>query len=312
MSWAQTMRESPARRLDAGRAAEAGGGPLGRLQRAVARGCPLLGAGPVLPVPDAQPARRPVRSAPDVHDPDPPARPRQPRVRRRQPARSLPGAPLSALWIVRAQLLRVDGCVRPSCRGHRLCAFDLDDTEYSLISGGRKRSTERARLRRTLRQLEARPLLRDGLYFRNAAMQLNALGIDGADREIFTLLVHARLDDALEEAMGGLLRGEACLRRFDLKVRFDAPTTEQVWRLFLGTLGADSEGARREVDVDPAMRAVLARLPGLTPGDFATAVRRAGVLGQALDARTLLAALKGEWNAKPEGARRALGFGRGE
>lgn len=100
---------------------------------------------------------------------------------------------------------------------------------------------------------------------------------------------------------------EASLRRFDLKVRFDAPTADQVWRLFLATLGPD---AARAVEGDQRMRAALGRFAGLTPGDFATAVRRAGVLDQAIDGATLLGALEDEWKAKPEVARRKVGFGR--
>jgi SpoVK/Ycf46/Vps4 family AAA+-type ATPase len=101
----------------------------------------------------------------------------------------------------------------------------------------------------------------------------------------------------------------ASLRRFDLKIRFDAPKEPQRWRMFLATLRPDAAQAAED---DPTTRAALARMVGLTPGDFATVARRAGVLDQGLDAATLLAALEEEWKAKPEAARRTVGFGRGE
>ncbi len=98
----------------------------------------------------------------------------------------------------------------------------------------------------------------------------------------------------------------ASLRRFDVKVRFDALREEQRRAMFAATLGAEAAA----LEGDSTTHATLARLAGLTPGDFATAVRRAAVLGKSLGAPTLLAALEGEWKAKPEGARRRVGFGR--
>lgn len=94
---------------------------------------------------------------------------------------------------------------------------------------------------------------------------------------------------------------QASLRRFDVKIRFEPLTEPQRWELFVATLGGDA----------PAARPALARLAGLTPGDFATVTRRAGVFGEAIDAPRLLAWLEDEWRAKPQHARGRVGFAPG-
>lgn len=93
---------------------------------------------------------------------------------------------------------------------------------------------------------------------------------------------------------------QASLRRFSLKVRFDAMTLEQTVRLFEAT-------AAGRVD-DPQLRADLVRMPGLTPGDFATVVRRVSMLGESLDAERLLAGLEEEWKLKRGSLGRRVGF----
>ncbi len=98
----------------------------------------------------------------------------------------------------------------------------------------------------------------------------------------------------------------ASLRRFDVKVRFDALGEEQRWRMFLASLGTTPDAASAW---SSSVRAELARLHGLTPGDFATAVRRAQVLDIPLEPTSLLTALEDEWKAKPDALRRRVGFG---
>jgi SpoVK/Ycf46/Vps4 family AAA+-type ATPase len=98
---------------------------------------------------------------------------------------------------------------------------------------------------------------------------------------------------------------QAALRRFDLKVRLDPLDQAQRVRLFQATLAAagcveldDAGGAARE----------LAQLEGLTPGDYATVVRRALVLAEPLDAGRLLAGLRDERKVKKQGSGRRVGF----
>lgn len=93
----------------------------------------------------------------------------------------------------------------------------------------------------------------------------------------------------------------ACLRRFDLKVRFDFLKAEQAWGLF-------AEACRvLELACDELVRPALARLTVLAPGDFATVLRRAR-LQPVADARALLRLLEAECDLKPDRPRRAIGF----
>lgn len=97
---------------------------------------------------------------------------------------------------------------------------------------------------------------------------------------------------------------EASLRRFTLKIRFDALDVEQRQRLFDATLA--SIGPHAEHDA-PSTRATLARLDHLTPGDFAVAARKLTLLGSDVTASALLDALRREREAKRT-APRSLGF----
>jgi AAA+ superfamily predicted ATPase len=99
----------------------------------------------------------------------------------------------------------------------------------------------------------------------------------------------------------------ASLRRFDVKVRFDALREEQRWAMFVAVLDGEVAAACAG---DSEMREALGRLDGITPGDFATVVRRAAMLDQGIDAASLLSALEDEWTAKPGAATRKVGFAR--
>lgn len=117
------------------------------------------------------------------------------------------------------------------------------------------------------------------------------------------------------EAFGGLFicstnlmeaLDEAALRRFDLKIRFDYLTPTQARELLLETLGQRDLGTG-----DPAAAALRARpgrLTTLTPGDFATVLRRAHVLGRGYDAEGLVRALEEDCRAKQRGPRPVAGF----
>lgn len=94
---------------------------------------------------------------------------------------------------------------------------------------------------------------------------------------------------------------QAALRRFDLKVKFDFLRTDQAWRLLCRYCDALGLAAPT-----PDVRARLAQLNRLTPGDFST-VERQHRFRPVDCASTLVAALEAECMAKA-GAARAIGF----
>jgi AAA+ superfamily predicted ATPase len=93
---------------------------------------------------------------------------------------------------------------------------------------------------------------------------------------------------------------QASLRRFALKVRFDPMTLAQAMRLFAATAAAPC-------DAD-WLRGELARLPNLTPGDFATVARQATLLGEPLHPERLVAGLHEEHKHKRGALTRRVGF----
>jgi transitional endoplasmic reticulum ATPase len=98
---------------------------------------------------------------------------------------------------------------------------------------------------------------------------------------------------------------EAVLRRFDFKVEYRYLTRQQAERLFLATLQKCGAGRRRPGE--PTLSR-LARLDNLTPGDFATVVRRVHLSGEDLGAHTLLEGLEAERRLKCAHAGRPIGF----
>lgn len=99
----------------------------------------------------------------------------------------------------------------------------------------------------------------------------------------------------------------AVLRRFDVKVRFDFLTADQVERLFLHALAAVGESNHPE-RFEGDIRQRLARLRNLTPGDFACVLRRARIVGHRWTEERLLGALIEESQAKHRGSRPVSGF----
>jgi AAA+ superfamily predicted ATPase len=94
----------------------------------------------------------------------------------------------------------------------------------------------------------------------------------------------------------------AALRRFDLKINFDYLQPPQAWMLFCDAL------QNLGLTPDPNLEPPLARLGCLTPGDFANVARQSR-LRHIADARGFLDRLSSECAAKPDGRRRAIGFG---
>jgi hypothetical protein len=74
--------------------------------------------------------------------------------------------------------------------------------------------------------------------------------------------------------------------------------------MFVAVLGGEAGAGNVET------REALGRLDGITPGDFATVVRRAAMLDEGIDAAWLAGALAEEWKSKPISVRGKVGFGR--
>lgn len=99
----------------------------------------------------------------------------------------------------------------------------------------------------------------------------------------------------------------AVLRRLDLKIQFNFLTPDQAFNLF-GTVLVEQLEPGQEIPVPDAVIARLMRLDNLTPGDFATVMRQARLLGKPFDAEQLVAALEAECVAKMNGGKQVRGF----
>ncbi len=97
---------------------------------------------------------------------------------------------------------------------------------------------------------------------------------------------------------------EASIRRFDLKIRFGYLTPEHAWILFRQTLS--DQGTAKSLRA--AHRERLSRLPNLTPGDFATAIRQNRLTGEPLTPSQLLEHLERESRFKNRRHSRGIGF----
>lgn len=100
---------------------------------------------------------------------------------------------------------------------------------------------------------------------------------------------------------------QAVLRRFDLKISFGYLKPDQAWNMFVLAL-KEQNGNNPEPNMPESVKTRLARLANLTPGDFATVLRQARVLGRSYDAEHLLAALEEECRAKEKPGRQVRGF----
>jgi SpoVK/Ycf46/Vps4 family AAA+-type ATPase len=96
----------------------------------------------------------------------------------------------------------------------------------------------------------------------------------------------------------------AALRRFDLKVRFNYLRPEQAWPLFKATL----RQAGRRLTQPTLWQSRLAVLDGLTPGTFATVVRRQRLTQEPLTPQLLLDALASELTEVQHDLLRPIGF----
>jgi SpoVK/Ycf46/Vps4 family AAA+-type ATPase len=88
---------------------------------------------------------------------------------------------------------------------------------------------------------------------------------------------------------------QAALRRFTFKIKFKPLSTAQREKMFATeVLGGDASR------LDAALRARLARLDQLCPGDFAAVKRQVDILATAFEPEEFLEQLEAEHRIKPE------------
>lgn len=101
------------------------------------------------------------------------------------------------------------------------------------------------------------------------------------------------------------LLDQASLRRFDLKIKFDYLKPQQAWILFEQTL--NDAGVSTPED-EKGYKEQVKALQGITPGDFATAIKQNRFTPKKLTAKYLLNALIREIKFKQYGAFKEIGF----
>ncbi len=95
----------------------------------------------------------------------------------------------------------------------------------------------------------------------------------------------------------------ASLRRFDLKIKFDYLKHEQAWLLFQQVVEAGADDNPGEL-----YRTSLSRLSNLTPGDFATVIRRTRLAAFPMTPQRLLEGLSKASKFKKRGESKKIGF----
>jgi len=101
------------------------------------------------------------------------------------------------------------------------------------------------------------------------------------------------------------LLDQASLRRFDLKIKFDYLKPKQAWLLFKQTL---NDAGISSIDDEKTYKEQIKALQGVTPGDFATAIKQNRFTPKKLTAEYLLEALIREIKFKQYGAFKEIGF----
>lgn len=95
---------------------------------------------------------------------------------------------------------------------------------------------------------------------------------------------------------------EACMRRFDFKVKFELMTAEQRWRMFKKLLMELTDG-----EILPFRDAVM-NLEGISLGDFATVRKQNALSSKPFSPEKWIARLKVEVEYKASRQKRAIGF----
>ena len=110
----------------------------------------------------------------------------------------------------------------------------------------------------------------------------------------------ARLSGS-ETRRSGFGDGDVLAAAFDLRRRMKW----QSWLLFVQVM---QQRGFSEGSMPSEVRQRLLRTTNLTPGDFATALRREQIMGDTFDPAGLVDALEAECSVKPEAAQRGIGF----
>ena len=96
----------------------------------------------------------------------------------------------------------------------------------------------------------------------------------------------------------------ASLRRFDMKIKFDYLNGRQIWMMFVQVL-KDHNGMIGETAI---WKHRISALKCITPGDFATIVRRQRFIEKPMSAQSLYDALVAEAGFKPQDNSGGIGF----
>ncbi len=96
---------------------------------------------------------------------------------------------------------------------------------------------------------------------------------------------------------------KASLRRFDYKIKFGHLKPGQAWALFNEVISSHGRGR-----LDDRCHQKLARYSNLTPGDFATVVRRNRLAASPLTPQRLLEGLAREARFKDRNRSKGIGF----
>jgi len=177
-------------------------------------------------------------------------------------------------------------------RGSDLLSPYLGETEANIAAMFREASTEQA----VLLLDEADGFLRDR---RGATRSWEVTQVN-------ELLTHMECFQGVFVCSTNLFEmlDEASLRRFDLKIKFDFLEEEQAWQLFCHTL----ETCGVAITNDDRWRYEITQLTRLTPGDFATVMRKSRLQGDGLNPHQLLHGLRQEVLFKPAAVTGRIGF----
>ncbi|MFT3718466.1 ATP-binding protein [Pseudorhodoferax sp.] len=176
-------------------------------------------------------------------------------------------------------------------RASDLMSKFVGETEQQMAAMFREAEAERA----VLLLDEADSFLQDrrGAQRTYEVTEVNEM-LQGMERHRGVFICTTNLMDRIDQA---------ALRRFTFKIRFKPLTAAQRERMFV-VEALDGDAAR----LDDALRARLAKLEQLCPGDFAAVKRQTDILATAFTAEEFLEQLEAEHRIKPE-VRESRGIG---
>ena len=201
------------------------------------------------------------------------------------------GAPGTGKTALAEHMAQTLGCPLIIKQASDLMSKYVGETEQNMAAMFREAEAEKA----VLLLDEADSFLQDrrGAQRTYEVTEVNEM-LQGMERFRGIFICTTNLLDSLDQA---------ALRRFTFKIKFNPLTAAQREQMFVAeALAGDSAG------LTDALRAHLAKLTQLCPGDFAAIKRQIDILATTLPADEFLAQLEAEHRIKPE-VREARGMG---